>query len=354
MSKEKEKKIKYCVFCGANVEKDKTYCPNCGKLIIKIDKEKRIIIPKSKPIPPQKIDFSRKCPNCGSIITSTIIDQYPICNTELERISEVKKAIVQKKPGLIFTSKKLEPEQKFVLKKDTWNLREGLNVFGTCIYVLIIVFFLLITFISFQLGSTVTIQQILLSQIPELLFGIYPIWYIYNKKHSFAKLGFYSNSKKIGIAFLIGIIGSLMLLLLEFFSDAFITFISDVGLDFFNVRTELEQQNLVIRSSELIWVILLGITLCARVISSEIVFRGVLHNTLKQKFRNNYIVILIVSLAYSLALLMFSFPYGVSLFLLNFLAFIVLGFLYEINGNIYNTMMASILYNILILILIYL
>jgi len=350
MSKEKEKKIKYCVFCGVNVEKDKTYCPNCGKLIIKIDTEKRIIIPKSKPIPPPKVDFSRKCPNCGSIITSTIIDQCPICNTELERISEIKKAVVQKKPGLIFTNKKLEPEQKFVLKKDTWNLREGLNVFGTCIYVLIIVFF--ITFISFQSGSSVTIQQFLLSQIPELLFGIYPIWYIYNKKHSFAKLGFDSNSKKITLALLIGILGSLMLLLLDFFSDSLITFISDVGLDFFNVRSELEQQNLVIRSSELIWIILLGLTLCARVISSEIVFRGVLHNTLKQKFRNNYIVILIVSLAYSLVLLMFSFPYGVALFLLNFLAFTVLGFLYEINGNIYNTMMASVFYNILMLILI--
>ncbi|MFX1308167.1 MAG: CPBP family intramembrane glutamic endopeptidase, partial [Promethearchaeota archaeon] len=228
-------------------------------------------------------------------------------------------------------------------------------VFGTCIYVLVIVFFLLITFISFQFDTTTTtIQQLLLSQIPELTFGIYPIWYIYNKKHSFKKLGFYSDSRKIIIAILIGILGSLMLYLLDFFSDSLINFLSDAGLDFFNVKSSLEEQTLVIRNSELIWIILLITALCVRTISSEIVFRGVLHNSLKQKFKNNYIVILIVSLAYSVILLLFSFPYGVIFFLFNFLAFTMLGLLYEINGNIYNTMIANLLYNILIIILIFL
>ena len=194
------------------------------------------------------------------------------------------------------------------------------------------------------LNSPAGMGALLLSQISPI--GLLQSFALQNTSKSF------SNSKKIAIAILIGILGSLMLLLFDFFSDFLITFMSDVGLDFFNVRIELELQNLVIRSSELIWIILLGITFCARVISSEIIFRGVLHNTLKQKFRNNYIVILIVSLTYSAIMLMFSFPYGISLFLLNFLAFTILGFLYEINGNIYNTMIASILYNILILILI--
>lgn len=350
MSNESKKKIKYCLYCGANVEKGKTYCPNCGKLVIKFEPGKKVLRP--KPVP--ELQISRKCPNCGSIITSTILDQCPICNNALEKISEIKKTMVQKKPGLIFTNKKLEPEQKFVLRKDTWNLKEGLNVFGTCIYILVIVFFLLVTFISLQLDSApITIQQIILSQIPELVFGIYPLWYIYNKKHSFTKLGFRSDSKKIIIAILIGILGSIMLLILEFFSDALINFMADVGLDFFNVKASLEEQNLVIINSELIWIILLAVALCLTTISSEIVFRGVLHNTLKQKFNNNYIVILLVALAYSLVLLLFSFPYGISFFLLNFLASIVLGLLYEMNGNIFNTIMANILYSILAVILIF-
>lgn len=348
MLKESEKKIKYCVFCGADIAESKTYCPNCGKLVIKIVPGKKTL----KPRPFSKVDLSRKCPNCGSIIISTILDQCPICNTELEKISEVRKAIVQKKPGLIFTNKKFEPEQKFILKKDTWNLKEGLNVFGTCIYILVIVFFLLMTF-SFQLESaTLTIEEILLNQIPLLLFGIYPIWYIYNKKHSFTKLGFHSDSNKIAIAFLIGILGALMLFLLNFFSDSLIYFMSDIGLDIFNTTSAIQEQNLVIRNSGLIWIIILILTLCVRTISLEVVFRGVLHNTLKQRFKNNYIVILIVALAYSLMLLVFTIPHGIYFFLFNFLAFVVLGFLYEINRNIYNTMLANLLFNIILIILI--
>ncbi|MFW9826636.1 MAG: type II CAAX prenyl endopeptidase Rce1 family protein [Candidatus Thorarchaeota archaeon] len=351
MSEDKQRKIKYCVYCGSEVEKSKTYCPNCGKLIIKITPEKE----STKVEPIQKLEVSRKCPNCGSIITSTILDQCPICNTELEKISEVKKAIIQKKPGLIFTDKKLEPEQKFVLKKDTWTLKEGINVFGTCIYILVIVFFLVFSFTSFQLETTpLTIQIILLSQIPELIFGIYPIWYIYNKKHSFQKLGFFSNSNKILIAVLIGILGALMLFLIDIFSDSFINFLSDVGFDFFNIKSSIETQNLVIRNSDLIWIILLALTLCIKSISSEIVFRGVLHNTLKQKFRNIYLVILIVALAYSLVYVMMSFTVGISFFLLNFIAFAILGLLYEINRNLYNTLIANVIFNIIIVIFIYL
>ena len=347
MSKESKKKIKYCVFCGADIAESKTYCPNCGKLIIKIDSGKK----KSELRPISKLDFSRKCPNCGSIITSTILDQCPICDTELEKISEIKKAIVQKKPGLIFTDKKLEPEQKFILRKDTWNLKEGLNVFGTCFYILVIIFFLLATF-SFQFESApLTIEEVLLNQIPELVFGIYPIWYIYSKKHSFTKLGFHFESRKFAIAILIGILGSLLLLLFDYFSDSLIYFMSDLGLDIFNVTSVIEEYNGLIRDSDLIWIILIALTLCVGSISSEIVFRGVLHNTLKQRFKNNYIVILIVALAYSLLLLFFTIPFGIYFFIFNFLAYIVLGFLYEINQNIYNTILANLLYNLILIIL---
>lgn len=352
MSKNNEKKI-FCVYCGADVPENKTYCPNCGKLMVKIDSSKKAI----KPSNIQKLEISRKCPGCGSIITSTIIDQCPICDTPLEKISDVKKAVIQKKPGLIFMEKKLEPEQKFLLKKDTWNLKEGINVFGTCIYILVIVFFLLYFLISFQVDlstADISIEQILLNQIPELLFGVYPIWYIYNKKHSFGKLGFKPDTKKNLIAILIGIIGTSVLLLINYLSDSLIFFLSDVGLDFFDIRASIEAQNQIIRESEILWIILLIITLCIGIISSEIVFRGVLHNTLKQKFNNNFYVILIVALVYSLVMLLFSFPIGMGFFLANFLSFAFLGFLYELNGNIFNTIIAKITYTIIIVILIYL
>jgi membrane protease YdiL (CAAX protease family) len=350
MTKE-NKKIKFCVYCGTNVAEDKIYCPKCGKLIIKLEPSK--ITPKPKRIP--TFEITRKCPGCNSVITSTVLDQCPICNTALEKLSEVKKETVQRKPGLIFTSKKLEPETKFILKKDTWNLKEGINVFGTCVYVLIISFFALFAFISFQLGGAaldINIQLILLNQIPEILFGVYPIWYIYKRKHSFNKLGFYSDSKKILIAILIGILGFLAMLLINYFSDPLINFFSDVGLDFFDVKSSIVEQNQIIRDADILWIILLAISLCVRAVSLEIVFRGVLHNALKQKFKNEFYVILIVALIYSLVMLVLSFSIGMSFFIINFLMFVVLRFLYSINGNLYNTIIAHIYYSILIIILV--
>ena len=92
MSKNNETKIKYCVYCGTDVG-DETYCPNCGKLVIKLNGSKE---PKKHQInhklsPIQKVELSRKCPGCGSLITSTILDQCPICNTALEKVSEATK-----------------------------------------------------------------------------------------------------------------------------------------------------------------------------------------------------------------------------------------------------------------------
>jgi membrane protease YdiL (CAAX protease family) len=127
---------------------------------------------------------------------------------------------------------------------------------------------------------------------------------------------------------------------------------SDLGLDVFNITTSIEEYNQVIRDSGLLWNIFLILSLCGVTLSSEIVFRGVLHNTLKQRFKNNYIVILIVATAYSSLMLFFTIPYGIYFFLFYFLSYILLGFIYEINQNIYNTMLAGLLSNIISIILI--
>ncbi len=353
MSRDFKSNIKYCVYCGTNVEENKIYCPSCGKLTIKIKPGKKI----TTPISELETEISRKCSGCNSIITSIVLEQCPICDTPLEKLSEIKKASIQKKPGLIFMDKKLQLEEKFILNKETWNLKEGFNVFGTCIFLLMIVFFSLFTIISFQSDSTVIevkIENIVLSQIPELLFGLYPIWYIYKKKHSYNKLGFYSGSRKILLAVLVGVIGTIALLLINYLSNSLISFISDLGLDFFDVAASISEQNEIIENTDFLWVLLLTVLLISGGISAEIVFRGVLHNTLKQRFQNRYFVVLTIALIYSVIMLLFSFPMGLILFLPNFLTFTVLGILYEINGNIYNTIMASIFYNVIIIIVFFL
>jgi len=355
MSEDNEKKVKYCVFCGASIEEGRIYCPNCGKLVVKIKPEKKQVKQHivGAPVIREKIQITRKCSGCGSIITSSVLDQCPICNTILEKISEQKKLMIQKKPGLVFTNKKFEVEQKFILKKDTWNLKEGISIFGNCLYILIIIYFLLFTIIAFQVESTkveLTMGIILLSQIPELLFGIYPLWYIYSKKHSYKKLGLISESKKFLFALLIGVLGGLCLFLINYFSGYLIEIISDAGLDFFKIKETIDEQNSIIQNADFLLIALLTILLSLGGFSTEIVFRGVLHNTLKERFRNEFIVILFVALIYSVVMLLFSFPIGLGFFFVNFIIFTILGLLYEINKNLYNTIVASVIYNLLIII----
>ena len=102
MSEENEKTVKYCIYCGATIDKSKTYCPNCGKLVLKIDSEKTQVKPRDqiKSTVKAQMPISRKCPGCGSIITSNILEQCPICNTPLEKIPEEQTGPVQKIPGI--------------------------------------------------------------------------------------------------------------------------------------------------------------------------------------------------------------------------------------------------------------
>lgn len=357
MSQDNKKIIKHCVYCGAEVSKNKTYCPNCGKLIVKLKPSEKQTQQQvtHKPDPMKMAEISRKCPGCGSVITSTILDQCPICNTTLEKISEDKRVAIQKKSALIFTNKKLEPEQKFVLNKDKWNLREGINVFSTCVYIYIISFFLIYFFLVFQGdGDSIeqTIQMFIISQIPEILIALYPIYYILSKNHSYAKLGFEKDTEQILKGVFIGLIGAFSLILLSLLYNSLISVLADRGLDFFDMETEMIKQNQIIRNADFIWLFLLVILIAVGAASLEIVYRGVLHNALNQKFRNELYTILLVALIYSVFMvLLYPNP---TYFLLNFLGFVILGIIWEVsNGNIYSTLVASVLYNILPILLVY-
>ena len=221
----------------------------------------------------------------------------------------------------------------------------------------------LLMFVWFQVGlsegsstTEIPFYLILLSQIPGMLLGVFPLWYISANKHSFEKLGFPSNNKKILSAIFIGVLGCLGLLAINVFSSFINFFLYELGLNFFDIQEYMEMETRAIRSGG-IWVILLLLELMITSISVEILFRGVLHNTLKEKFgaegaNGKLITILVVALAYSLIYLVFSFPIGIFFLVSNFLIFVFLGFLYEIDGNIYNTIFASIFYDIVLILLI--
>lgn len=359
----REKKIEYCVYCGAKLIEGNVYCPNCGKLVVKIKSGEELAPEKSKivePISKGKVVISRKCSGCGSIITSPVLVQCPICNTMLEKIPETKET-APINAGFVFTDKKLEPEQSFLIKKDSWNLREGLRVFQTCVLTFIILQLLISMTLLFQTVSkeftlNLNIFTIMLGQTPEIVFGIYPLWYIYSKNHDLRKLGFSSSIKKFAIAIIIGIIGVFGLLLINNLSSYLFNFFSEIGIDISGIQASLEKQYQVIRNADLVWVICLLFLVGLGAAFTEITFRGVFQNTLKVKFGNEnngkFLAILISALAYSLLYLLLTFSIGIIFFILNFLMFLLLGFLYEINENIYNSIIASVVYNVLLIILI--
>jgi membrane protease YdiL (CAAX protease family) len=182
------------------------------------------------------------------------------------------------------------------------------------------------------------------------------LWYIVSNKHDFEKLGFPTQDKKLFLAFIIGILGAGGLIAINYFSSFITSFIFEMGLDFFDIKKYMEVESNAIKTGGY-WVIILVIELILTAISVEIVFRGVLHNTLREKFgfeNNNgkIITIMLVALIYSVIYLLFSFPLGLYFIIPNFLVFLLLGFLYEINRNIYNTIIASIFYNISLIIII--
>jgi len=367
MSNEKTNKspIKYCVYCGAKVDKGKIYCPNCGKLVIKVNEKTPTRKENALSKETQKDKTSRTCPGCGSIISSPILEQCPICNTKLEKSAifrnQISKQESGRKAGYIFTNKKLVPEQKFILNKATWNFREGLSVFGNSIMIYIIIRLLITVIVTFQLpldGSieAINITTIILSQLPELIFGIYPLWYISSKKHDMRKLGFWYSPKKFLVTIAIGIIGGLILIIINNLSGWIIDLMIQFGFNFTDVFSQIAIENQIIREAEIYWIILLVFLLNLSVFSTEIVYRGVLHNTLKARFGNDlfgkFSTIVLVALIYSLLYLVFSLPLGIYFFIIEFFIFLILGVLYEINRNIYNPIIATILYNSVLIILV--
>jgi len=369
MSKENEKQhiAKFCVYCGTTIGGDIAYCPNpkCGKLVINIKPsedslEKQVSKPESK----KKEILSRKCSGCGSIITSSILEQCPICDAKLEKISEQEGVALDKKPqrktGYVFTNKKLVPEQRFILKRNEWNFREGISVFGNSLMAYVTIRLIITMLFTLQLGPTesvdLNITTILISQIPDIIFGVYPLYYIFSKKHKIQKLGLLLKTRYIIIALIIGIIGSAGLILIDNFSSTIISFMYNSGIQFFDIPAYLEEEYLILQNTDLIFIILLMALMSLSVISIELAFRGVLHNALKARFDNGFIgkasTIIVVALVYSLLFLFFTLPIGIYFFIPNFIVFLFLGIIYEINKNLLSTIIANLTYNIFLIILI--
>ncbi len=357
MSKENQsdESVNYCVHCGAAVKKNQMYCPECGKLVLKLTPK---TIEKTKEIhsaKPKAKEISRKCSGCGSIITSNILEQCPICNTVLEKLPESVTQPSLGRQGLIFMDKKFQPADKYVLKKDTWKLREAFNVFGNCILFYIIAQIGIFILLS-VLAPETTMISIIISQIPTLFYGIYPLYYIRSNNHKFEKIGYSYSKKKLIIAIALGIVGAISILLFTIVSSSFENFLYQIGIKLVDIQVYEAQETQLLQNADFLSLMVFSALIVLGSISVEILFRGVLQNALKSKYgttlNGRFTSILLTSLVYTLLYLILSFPIGLYLLLFNFVFSFILGILYEVNGNIMNTMIGNALYNVLLLIII--
>jgi membrane protease YdiL (CAAX protease family)/uncharacterized OB-fold protein len=352
--------IRYCNHCGAKVQPGEVYCSNCGKLIIKEPKlggnDKRQS--EKRPTKERKREISaRKCSNCGSIIRSTVLKECPICNTELEESPPSKEYAGQERPGFIFTEDRLEPEEQHTLHRDNWNLKEGTSVFTSSI----LIYITTMLFISLFLMPDQSIFGILISQIPEILIGVYPLWYIYSNKHSYKKFGFNFSKKPLIIAGVIGFGGGIGLIFYDFFSEFLINLMLNLGLENIIDINPLLINSLIIKNADIVWILILLVLVALTSISTEILFRGTLHNALRQRFgddiKGKAMIIGLVALAYSAIYGILSFPLGLILFPSYFLLSILLGIIYEAGKrNLASSIIASVIYyisSLLIILLIF-
>lgn len=307
--------------------------------------------------------LERKCSKCGSIISSKILKQCPICDTVLEDLPldviEVKKE--EEKSYFIFTGKKLELSNKFILQKDQWKFREAINVFFNSLVLFLFAKIGIFTLFFILQGPSVgyelpiTIEAITLSQIPGAILIIYPLSYIYSKKHKISKLGLNYERKKLLFALLIGIIGAFMVYIMAELSIFINDFFVSMGWAIFSPPESIAEQYTVIKNSTLLYKILLLFLLMLDVFGTEITFRGVLHKGLITKLGSQLTqriyIILIVSLIYSVLFLFFTFDIG--LVIIYFLNNIILGLIFEIsNRNLFSTISANGIYTFITFIMI--
>ena len=360
MPDENENEIKYCEYCGAKLEKDRIYCPKCGKLGINARKTEQKTIEKgTKKTTKSKEIPGRECPECGSLIKSRILKQCPICNAKLKEPPPIETEPKKEDSGFIFTGEKLQP----LTNKNSWNLREGLYAFGNSIAIYFIVLLTINTIILDFIGTpidSVTIVEILIGEIPEITLGLYPLFYIISRGHNQKKLGLNLSSKNISIALVLGITAGMILYFINYGLDIFFQYIINLGFDdFLGIQEYYSAYAGTLKTTDFYWIILFTILLIIQSLSSELLFRGTLHNSLKDKFGNHLkgkaivilIVALIVSITYSILFFLVSLPIGIYFFLSYLILNLILGIVYEINGNIANSMVAYTIYNLILLIM---
>ncbi|MHA1897658.1 MAG: CPBP family glutamic-type intramembrane protease, partial [Promethearchaeota archaeon] len=368
-----------CPYCGGKTPAGSKFCQNCGRDISKNtdrsqgasgktgESEWRKV--KIKALSPQGVHKSvnkgkvvpeaieevpiRVCPNCHTLIQSKVLEQCPVCYATLPPLKQEHKQELEK---LLFVGNKLVSEKDLKPDKEKWTMKEGLKVSAASFMVFFVIELLVVYYLIFFSSENINSEQLTLkinsttlfiNAIVNVLIGLYPIIYIMQYNLSFKKLGFI-NDDKVMKNLLIGIFGGILYYLVDILTQSAL---SGINISLLNPPQMIDEQNAVIRNLGILYIPFIIITILG-LISETILFRGVIHNSIAEKYarkggaQGRFITILLTALVYSGTF--FFLNLNLYFLILNFISAFIIGIFYELsNRNIWSIIMLQIVYMII-------
>ncbi|MHA1733491.1 MAG: hypothetical protein ACTSU5_16200 [Promethearchaeota archaeon] len=138
----------------------------------------------------------RKCPDCGVFVVSRVLLQCPICMGVLPEPPETS----EPEETYLLVDGKLTKETEVKLLPDEWKFKEALGLFLNCIIAFTVTLFIATSIVLFQVNKVddqdvVSIGSLVANQVPGIVFGLVPVFYIVAHGHKFSKLGFKEHKR---------------------------------------------------------------------------------------------------------------------------------------------------------------
>ncbi|MBN2155732.1 MAG: zinc ribbon domain-containing protein [Candidatus Lokiarchaeota archaeon] len=338
---------KKCPQCSRELPSNANFCQKCGYSFSEESSQsissasewrqvKKRIKRQRQETQLEEKSIERTCPNCNAIIKSTVLEQCPLCMSELPPLPEIQKDNLDR---MLFTGKKLVSEKELKIDKNKWS--SGREVFNVILNSLLIFIFIIMAQFIFQIQGSLSEENAriisgVISLISIAALGVYPLIYIGVNHLNWNKIGFKSENTLILI--LIGLLTGIGLFFVEYGIEIILDF-----LPFYDPESLLgilfnEPVNLVdLTSINFPMRYLFYFLLLIAEIFEQFLFRGVVHNgihdVLKKKDKSNprFKAVLYTTLVYGLFYLLF-YTSGY-LFLINIGLSLVLGITYELSNR---------------------
>lgn len=286
------------------------------------------ITPKSKS---SSSTAERICPGCNTIIESTVLEQCPLCMSELPPLPPKHKENLDR---IFFTGKKIVTEKEIKIDPNKWS--SGKEIFNVFLNSMLFYIFITIGAAIFNFQEYIDINLTeLLYFVGSIALGIYPLIYIGSNHLHWKKIGF--RSDKIVLFILLGIGAGIGLYFVEYGTSLVTNLIPyfhpDSILAYIFDRTALFDLNTV----EFPLRIAFYAAFLLEQVSVELLFRGVIHNGIhdlmvkKKRNLSRILPVMLTTLIY--AVFYFLFDQSGYALIFNLVLSLVIGIVYELSDR---------------------